>query len=310
VPATGAIFPLAVEESHMVRHATLIQGTKWSLCLLSVLLGSCAAPSRVEQSGLSFSQEPLPGKVIWSDLVTDDVEAARRFYGDLLGWEFEDTTLSMGRKYVIARSGPMIVAGLVPVAQREGGAEISRWLPYLSVADVDAAVATATAGGATVAVGARDVALGRVAAIIDPEGAVIGLARSRIGDPDDRSTAPAAGRRVWTELLSNDPAASAAFYDAVAGYEVRTILRRGGEYTLLSSGGVDRAGILRNPTDGWSPVWLTSFGVADAVAAAARAEALGGRLLLAPSPEVRDGRMAIVADPSGAIVVLQQVEAG
>ena len=57
----------------MARHATLSQGTKWALCLLSVLLGSCAAPSRVEQSGLSFSQEPLLGKVIWSDLVTDDV---------------------------------------------------------------------------------------------------------------------------------------------------------------------------------------------------------------------------------------------
>jgi len=294
----------------MARHATLIHGAKWSLCLLSVLLGSCAAPSRVDQSGLTFSKQPLLGKVVWSDLITDDVEAARRFYGGLLGWNFEETTPSMGRKYVIARSGPAIVAGLVPVAQRDDGAEISRWLPYLSVADVDAAVAAATAGGASVAVGARDVALGRVAAIIDPEGAVVGLARSRVGDPDDDSTAPATGRRVWTELLANDPAAAAAFYDSVAGYDVRTIPRRGGEYTLLSSGGVDRAGILRNPTDGWSPVWLTSFGVADAAAAAARAEALGGRLLLAPSPEVRGGTMAIVADPSGAIVVLQQVGAG
>jgi len=259
---------------------------------------------------MSFSETPLLGKVVWSDLITDDVDAARRFYGGLLGWDFEETTLSMGRKYVIARSGSAIVAGFVPVAQREDGAEISRWLPYVSVADVDAAVATATAGGASVAVGARNVALGRVAAIIDPEGAVVGLARSRIGDPDDDSTAPGAGRRVWTELLSDDPAAAAAFYDSVAGYDVRTISRRGGEYTLLSSGGVDRAGILRNPTDGWSSVWLTSFGVPDAVAAASRAEALGGRLLLAPSPEVRDGKMAIVSDPSGAIVVLQQVGAG
>jgi len=295
----------------MDRQTTLIHGTKWSLCVLSVLLGSCAAPGRVaDESGLTFSKEPLLGKVVWSDLVTDDVEAARRFYGGLLGWDFEESTLPTGRKYVIARSGTAIVAGLVPVSQRDDGAEISRWLPYISVADVDAAVATATAGGASVAVGARDVALGRVAAIIDPEGAVVGLARSRIGDPDDEATAPGAGRRVWTELLSNDPAASAAFYDSVVDYDVRTVSRRGGEYTLLSSGGVDRAGILSNPTDDWSPVWLTSFGVPDAAAAAAKAEALGGRLLLAPSPEVRDGTMTIVADPSGAIVVLQQVGAG
>ena len=123
---------------------------------------------------------------------------------------------------------------------------------------------------------ARDVALGRVAAIIDPEGAVIGLARSEIGDPDDVTTAPGTGRRIWTELISNDPEKSAAFYDTVVGYEARRIDRRGGEYTLLSSGGADRAGILRNPTDAWSPVWLTSFGVADAATAVAKAESLGG----------------------------------
>jgi predicted enzyme related to lactoylglutathione lyase len=55
-------------------------------------------------------------------------------------------------------------------------------------------------------------------------------------------------------------------------------------------------------------VWLTSFGVADPAAAAMLAESLGGKVLLAPSPEVREGTMAIVADPSGAVVVLQQVK--
>jgi predicted enzyme related to lactoylglutathione lyase len=77
---------------------------------------------------------------------------------------------------------------------------------------------------------------------------------------------------------------------------------------MLSHAGVERAGILRNPTVDWPPVWLTSFGVADPAAAAARAEALGGKVLLRPSPEVREGTMAIVADPSGALVVLQQVK--
>jgi hypothetical protein len=46
--------------------------------------------------------------------------------------------------------------------------------------------------------------------------------------------------------------------------------------------------------------------VADPAAAAARAESLGGRILLAPSPEVREGTIAIVADPSGAILALQK----
>jgi predicted enzyme related to lactoylglutathione lyase len=277
-----------------------------ALAAVSALLASCAVPSRID-TGMSFSETPLVGKVVWNDLVTDDVEAARRFYGGLLGWSFEETTGPAGRDYVLARSGSMLVAGMVPVAPGQGGEELSRWLPYVSVLDVDTAVARATAAGGQVAVGPRDVGLGRVAAIIDPQGAVIGLARSAIGDPDDATTAPGPGRMAWTELLSNDPAASAGFYGNVVGYQPRTVTRRGGEYTLLSSGGIDRAGILANPAEGWSPVWLTSFGVPDAAAAAAKAESLGGKVLVPASPALREGTMAIIADPAGAILVLQQV---
>ncbi|HSN72972.1 MAG TPA: VOC family protein [Steroidobacteraceae bacterium] len=256
---------------------------------------------------MSFSSDPLVGKVVWNDLITQDLPAARRFYGGMFGWTFEETTGPAGREYVLARSGGIYVAGMVPVEARRDGVTLSRWLHYVSVADVDAAVADTRSAGGRTAVDARDVALGRVAAIIDPEGAVIGLARSSIGDPDDATTAPAPGRIVWTELLANDPQAAAAFYASVVGFEARTITRRGGEYTMLSSSGRDRAGILRNPTDDWSPVWLTSFGVTDAAAAAAQAESLGGRILLRVSPEVRDGKMAIVTDPAGAILVLQQI---
>jgi hypothetical protein len=34
---------------------------------------------------------------------------------------------------------------------------------------------------------------------------------------------------------------------------------------------------------------------------------LGGKVLLAPSPQLRDGTMAVVTDPSGALLVLQKV---
>jgi predicted enzyme related to lactoylglutathione lyase len=195
---------------------------------------------------------------------------------------------------------------MVQVDARADGKKLSRWLPYVSVADVDSAVARSTAAGASLAVGARDVSLGRVAAIVDPEGAVIGLARSRIGDPDDVTTTPGPGRIVWTELLSNDPRAAAGFYRSVVGYDVRTIARRGGEYTLLVSLGIDRAGVLRKPAGEMQSAWLTYFGVHDPAAAAARAEALGGKVLLPVSPELREGTMAVVTDPSGAILVLQK----
>jgi predicted enzyme related to lactoylglutathione lyase len=265
------------------------------------------APARLDTSAMSFAAEPLPGKIVWNDLITEDLEAARRFYGGLLGWTFEDTARRGGRAYALAKQDGVYVAGLVAIDRGADGATLSRWLPYVSVADVDQAVDRAVQSGAKVAVGARDLNVGRVAAIIDPEGAVIGLARSRIGDPDDRTTAPRAGRVVWTELLANAPETTATFYRTVFGYDTRTIQRRNGAYTLLAADGIDRAGILRNPAEDWSPVWLTYFGVADPAAAAARAETLGGKVLLPVSPEVREGTMAVVQDPSGAILVLQKV---
>lgn len=281
-----------------------------TLFALCATLVACAMPSRLDTSAMSFSDEPLVGKIVWADLITHDLEAARRFYAGLFGWTFEETTGPAGLQYLVARSGDIYVAGIVLAERPADGANLSRWLPYASVPDVDAAAARAASLGGRVAVEPREVALGRVAAIVDPQGAVIGLARSSFGDPDDMTTKPAVGRRVWTELLSDDPSASADFYAAVVGYEVRRIERRGGEYTMLVGDGRDRAGILANPTGNWPPLWLTSFGVQDAGMAARRAELLGGRIVLAESDEVRGGTIAIVADPSGAVLVLQEVNPG
>jgi len=166
--------------------------------------------------------------------------------------------------------------------------------------------ARGSAAGARIAAAARNVNFGRVAAIVDPEGAVIGLARSSIGDPDDATTAPGLGRVVWTELLAADPGSAAKFYGDVVGYDANTIARRGGQYTMLAHGGTNRSGVVKNPTDA-GPVWLTYFGVGDPVVAEGRAEALGGAVVVRASPQLREGTMAVVTDPTGAVLVLQKV---
>jgi predicted enzyme related to lactoylglutathione lyase len=275
--------------------------------LLLTLATGCVSTPGIDTSAMSFTHEPLVGKVVWNDLVTQDLDVARRFYGELFGWTFEQSTAPGGQPYLLARSGRIFVAGMVAVNSPSKNVVLSRWLPYMSVRDVDASVAKATASGATVLVGARDVSLGRVAVIEDHEGAVLGLARSHIGDPDDTTTAPAPGRVVWTELLANDPASASQFYQSVTGTTAHTIERRGGPYALLSDQTTDRAGILQNPSDDAAPVWLTYFGVADPASAAARVEALGGKVILPPSPQLRDGTMAVAADPTGALFALQKV---
>lgn len=116
-------------------------------------------------------------------LITDDVDQVKHFYGELMGWSFEDTTHPNGGDYTLITSGDRLVGGIVQL-EDPAGLEYSRWLGYLSVANVDHAVdSTRSQGGKTVA-GPLDLpGIGRAAAIQDPQSAVVGLLRSDHGDP-------------------------------------------------------------------------------------------------------------------------------
>ena len=268
---------------------------------------ACASTTTSLMSGMSLSDEPLTGKFVWHDLVTTDLEADKRFYTGLFGWTYEQRRGPNGNPYTLAKSGDRFVAGMVVEPQPKDGGVISRWLGYLSVPDLGVAVKQNGVAGGSAVVERLDVSdYVSVAAIIDPQGAVLGLAQSNIGDPDD-SRAGTPGRVVWNELLANDPVAAAQFYKALAGYKVDVQQRNGGEYTLLIAGGVKRAAILQNPMDGVEPLWLTYFGVQDVKAATAKVGGLGGRVLLAPAADIRDGMQALVVDPSGALLALQQL---
>jgi predicted enzyme related to lactoylglutathione lyase len=275
------------------------------LLALALLSAACTGPGAERITALELSQEPLTGKFVWHDLITDDAAAARRFYGELFGWSFESTTHPNGGDYTLIRLGDHYLGGMVELADPDG-ADYSRWLGYLSVADVDRSVALTRARGGRVVAGPLDLGeIGRAAAIEDPQGAVVGLVRSRYGDPVDRTPA-GHGDIVWNELLAADASAAAVFYDALAGLKQVEEQRAGGVYRWLRAQGVDRAGIIPRPGEEGQPVWLTQFAVTDVARAVDRVAELGGTILLAPDPGVRDGLFAVVADPSGALLALRQ----
>ncbi len=276
------------------------------LALVSVLAASCTTPSGNRLADVPLSDKPLLGKFVWHDLITDDVQAATAFYGGLLGWTFEKTTHPGGGDYTIVFSGERLVAGIVALDD-PANADYSRWLGYLSVQDVDEAVGTTRSEGGSAVAGPLDLPnVGRAAAIQDPQGAVVGLIRSDLGDPDD-SLAPRPGVVVWNEMLASDDAAAAAFYSAIGGLQVREEARPGGIYRVLSAQGRDRSAVMQRPNDDIEPFWLTHFAVVDVGEAAQRAEALGGEVLLGPDPDLRNGTIALVVDPTGAVLALQQL---
>jgi predicted enzyme related to lactoylglutathione lyase len=78
------------------------------------------------------------------------------------------------------------------------------------------------------------------------------------------------------------------------------------DYHLLVRDDEPRAGVVQIPWDDVKPNWIPYIAVEDVAAVAARVEALGGSLLIAPNPEIREGNAAIIADPSGAVFAIQE----
>jgi len=271
---------------------------------LSLVAGCTNLPTASPFKGAELSSAPLIGKFVWRDLVTEDPDAVKPFYAALFGWQFEEGR-ALGAPYTLIKSGGQYIAGISKTRRPQPDQPVSQWLSFMSVADVDRAVEqTRTAGGSLVA-GPLDLPnVGRGAVVLDPDGAPLGLLRSSIGDPAD-TAAPALNRFLWTEHLSRDPQASADFYAALAGFDVRKVDFGGRPYWLLVKGR-ERAALLRNPIAVDRPIWLPYVRVEDPAASAARAVQLGGRVLLAPRAELRNGTLALIADPTGAVLALQK----
>lgn len=244
------------------------------------------------------------GKFVWYDLVTPDAEAAKRFYGGLLGWTFQDDRTPDPRYVTIVHDGRPI-GGIVALTHEESRDFAPQWLSLLSVADVDVAVATATAAGATVSWGPRDVSeRGRMVLLTDPQGALVGLVSSSSGDPPDAD--PAVGHWLWTEYWAESVDAAVSFYGSLVGYERDEVELADAVYTLLRRDGKPRAGVIPISYQNVRPQWLPYVHVDDPRSLVDRVPALGGEVLLPPSSERRNGSVAVVADPSGAAIVLQQ----
>ena len=243
------------------------------------------------------------GRFVWHDLLTKDIGAAKRFYGELFGWHFEDTSRG-DRPYVLARSGSTMVAGIVDVSANTTTAP--QWLSYMSVADLDRSVAQVQADGGKVLVEARNFPTARAAVVADPQGAPLGLAQVHQTIPDP--TSPAPSQFFWDEYLARDAAKALDFYTRLAGYtSAISDSRLGVEYRVLRTTRA-RAGLFQLPatTTGVEPNWLPYVLVNDPAALAARVEALGGRIILPAAPERRNGTLVVIADPGGAPLALQK----
>jgi predicted enzyme related to lactoylglutathione lyase len=115
------------------------------------------------------------------------------------------------------------------------------------------------------------------------------------------------GTPSWVELSSPDTDAAAGFYSELMGWSAT---EPGGEetggYRMFRQQDKNIAGLMGHMQEGQPTAWATYISVADADETAAKVKAAGGSVVLEPMDVNDIGRMALFADPTGAVFGIWQ----
>jgi predicted enzyme related to lactoylglutathione lyase len=255
-----------------------------------------------------------PGVPCWVDTGQPDPHAAVDFYADVFGWEFVGPgEMPDGGLYFVARKEGRDVAGVGSLPPTVAG---PAWSTYVAVNSVEEASEQARAAGGEVIAGPFDAPpAGRMAVLGDPAGAVLCVWEAGERKGSQRVNEP--GAWSMSMLSTDDPDGAARFYGAVFGGERDIVEAGGATFTLWRLPGYlggepqqpvprDVVGVMAPPTPDVPAAWSVDFWVSDTDAAASRATARGGSVIVEPH-EMSGFRNAVLADPQGAVFSVSQL---
>jgi hypothetical protein len=127
-----------------------------------------------------------PGTWTWNNLMTRDVEAAKKFYGDVFGWSAthnDEAPPDILMWQVEGQRWPEGLGGLMGIADDMPAEMPAHWQVYFIVENADEAIERATSSGAKLGFGPLDVPVGRLATLVDPQGAVVSIMESHYPEP-------------------------------------------------------------------------------------------------------------------------------
>ena len=246
------------------------------------------------------------GRFVWYELMTTDIETAKAFYANVVGWGTRDAS-APGLAYSLFTTGDSPVTGLmnVPEGARRTGVT-PQWMGYVGVDDVDAAVDRIKQLGGAVYVPPTDLpTISRFSVVADPQMATLALVKGQSSGGAPSADLDALGRVGWHELLAADWEKAFAFYGELFGWQ-KADSHTGvmGTYQGFSVGGKTIGGMLTKPPTLPLPFWLYYFNTDDVQAAAKRVEAGGGQILYGPTGVPGGAWIVHCTDPQGAIFAL------
>lgn len=251
------------------------------------------------------------GRFIWHDLMSKQPGADRAFLEALVGYQVVERDMGDMGLYPMLMAGEAGVGGIVGMGQEEP--HPSHWVGYLVVSDLDAALATVEANGGKVLVPAFAIPeVGRTAVVADPKGAVFSPLQPATAESMLPQSPMGQGRFCWWELVTSDVAGAKDFYGKLVGWGSHELDMGGRPYTLWTKGEENNPGGLMQHPEGLSDpaFWLFYILVADVDATTARVAGLGGQVLAEPMDVPGQGRMSVIALPSGAATALFTAQQG
>jgi uncharacterized protein len=128
----------------------------------------------------------------------------------------------------------------------------------------------------------------------------------------DRPSGFEPGGLCWIDLATSDTAAVAAFYAALLGWSTTERHAGRGRFNTFARNGTALASfyqLTREQIEGGVPShWMPYVAVPSTDAAAAKACALGGQLIVPPQDVADIARICLIADPTGAMMGLWEAD--
>ncbi|CAM5744766.1 putative 27 kDa antigen Cfp30B [Streptomyces afghaniensis 772] [Streptomyces afghaniensis] len=238
------------------------------------------------------------GTPCWADAMFNDLEGAKSFYGDVLGWSFAEASTEFGNYTEAYANGKAVAAVVPPMPGQEGQ---SQWCLYFAARDAAATAARIRDHGGEVLMEPMQVGdFGTMCLARDPGGVVFGLWQAGTHEGFDTMAEP--GAYTWAEVFTREPEKSDAFFPAVFSYRQKEMEHEAMDFRIYDLG--DRSVLGRmKMTDDFPPevppYINVYFAVEDCDDAVAKATKIGGVLRFGPM-DTPFGRFAALSDPQGA----------
>ncbi|MEU3445692.1 VOC family protein [Streptomyces thermolilacinus] len=244
---------------------------------------------------------PTEGTPIWADAMFTDIEGAKAFYGDVLGWTFGEEATDYGNYTQAYADGKAVAAVVPPMPDQGGETPHSAWCLYLATDDVEETARKVRDSGGEVLMGPMAVGeFGSMLIARDPGGVTFGAWQPGTHRGFEARSVP--GAYAWAEIYTRDAAKADAFFPAVFPYTVKRMPDEHIDFKVLQVADHPVLGRMKMGEEyppETPPFISVYFAVEDVDAAVGRATTHGAKVVYGPMSSPF-GRFAALVDPQGA----------